>query len=163
MVMKNLKNLFLTPLRPAQIPKWIPIVLIILTLVGFSDATYLTIEHYQNEIPPCTIGGCESVLTSQYAVVAGLPISLIGAIYYLILTILLFIYLDFKREIFLRTALLVPVIGFLASAGLMFIMFFIIKSFCPYCAVSAIVSSSIFIISIYAIAKSRNNQAIQRL
>jgi len=160
MVMKNLKNLFLTPLQLARIPRWIPIILIILALIGFADAAYLTIEHYQNEIPPCTIGGCETVLTSQYAEIAGLPVSLFGAKYYLTLLIILFIYLDSKKEIFLRIPLLLSTLGALASLSLMFIMFFIIKSFCLYCTISAIVSLTIFIISIYAIAKSRNNQAV---
>src|SRR3989344_6187882 len=93
------------------IPKWIPILLLMLALFGFADATYLTIEHYLNKVPPCSIGGCETVLISQYANILGMPVSLLGAIYYLFITIFIFIYLDTKREIFLRIPIFVSVLG----------------------------------------------------
>ncbi len=132
------------------IPKWIPVALLILALIGFADATYLTVEHYQNKIPPCTIGGCETVLTSQYSSVLGVPVSLFGAVYYLIILILLFIHIDTKKEIFLRVPLLLSILGLIASLGLMYLMIFVIKAFCPYCAVSALTSIIIFSFAIYA-------------
>lgn len=138
--MKNLKNLLTVPLQLHKLPKWIPILFLVLAIIGFADSTYLTIEHFQNKIPPCTIGGCESVLSSGYAVIAGIPISLLGAMYYLLLIILLIIFLDTKKEIILRAHSIVSVIGFIASIGFMYIMIFIIKAFCPYCVVSASVS-----------------------
>lgn len=138
--MKNLKNLLITPLQLQRVPKWILILFLIFAFTGFADATYLSVEHYQNKIPPCTLGGCESVLTSQYAQIFGIPVSLLGALFYLVLLILLFIYLDTKKEMFLRLHSIISVVGFLASIGFMYIMIFVIKAFCPYCVVSASVS-----------------------
>ncbi|MDQ5893501.1 MAG: hypothetical protein QG640_513 [Patescibacteria group bacterium] len=160
--MKNLRKLLTTPLQLQQIPKWVPVVILAIALIGFADATYLTIEHYQNEIPPCTIGGCESVLTSQYAQVAGIPVSLLGALNYLIIVTLLFLYLDTKKEIFLRVPVLLSVFGAVASIGFMYIMIFVIKAFCPYCVVSAATSLSIFAVSLWLVLKSRNlSQQVQ--
>lgn len=147
--MKNLRNLLTTPLQLQRIPKWVPLILLAIALVGFADATYLTIEHYQNEIPPCTIGGCESVLTSQYSQIIGIPVSLFGSLYYFVLIVLLFLYLDTKKEIFLRIPVLFSVLGALASLGLMYIMIFVIKAFCQYCVVSALTSISIFCLSLW--------------
>lgn len=151
-------KLLLQPINYSLIPKWIPIALLILAFVGFADATYLTIEHYQNEIPPCTIGGCESVLTSQYAQVIGVPVSLLGSVYYLFLIILLFLFLDYKKEIFLRIPLLFSILGAVASLGFMFVMIFIIKAFCQYCVLSAITSISIFLLSYWSLYLSRKVQ-----
>lgn len=135
------------------VPKWVPIFLLIVALIGFADATYLTVEHYLNTIPPCTIGGCETVLTSSYAEIAGIPVSLGGSIYYFFIVLMLFMYMDSKKEIFLRLPLLASVVGFISSLWFMIVMVFVVKAFCPYCVVSALTSTTIFAISIYTLIK----------
>lgn len=158
--MKNLKNLLTTPLQLQIIPKWIIIMLVIAVLIGFADATYLTVEHYQNKIPPCTIGGCEIVLTGSYSQIIGIPVSLLGAIYYLFILIFLILYIDLKKEIFLRVPLIVSIFGLIASIWFSYLQIFVIKAFCPYCAVSAVTSLIIFISAFHIFSK---NHAIQRL
>lgn len=133
------------------IPKWLPIFLLIIALIGFGDSTYLTFEHFQNEIPPCTIGGCESVLTSTYSEFIGIPVAIFGAIYYLFMMIMLFLYIDLKKEIYIRIPVLISIIGLLASLWFSFLQLFIIKAFCPYCVVSGITSLIIFITSVYIV------------
>ncbi len=49
----------------------IVIVMFIAALVGFADSAFLTAEHVRGIIPPCTLGGCEGVLTSRYASIGG--------------------------------------------------------------------------------------------
>ena len=47
---------------------------------GLADALYLTIEHLAGRSVPCSVtGGCEEVLTSSYAVIAGIPLAAVGA------------------------------------------------------------------------------------
>ncbi len=135
------------------IPKWIPILLLVVALIGFADATYLTIEHYSNKIPPCSIGGCETVLTSPYSQFAGIPVSLMGSIYYFFIILMMFMYYDTKREIFLRLPMMLSVLGLISSLWFMAVMIFIIKAICPYCIVSALTSITIFVISVYTISK----------
>lgn len=127
-----------------SIPKWMPIILFIFALLGFIDATYLTIEHFLNSIPPCTIGGCETVLTSVYAEILGIPVALLGSLYYLIISVFIFIYFDTKKEIFLRIPSYLSVLGLLSALWFSHLQIFIIKAFCPYCAVSAFISIMIF-------------------
>ena len=55
----------------------------LLAVVGLADSIYLTVEHLAGRSVPCTItGGCEQVLNSSYATLAGLPLSGLGALAY---------------------------------------------------------------------------------
>ena len=55
----------------------------VVSLLGLADATYLTIEHVTGQSVRCTIiAGCSEVLSSKYAVVAGMPLAMIGAAAY---------------------------------------------------------------------------------
>jgi uncharacterized membrane protein len=48
---------------------------------GVLIASFLTWQHLAGEIPPCgPVRGCETVLTSPYAAVAGIPVALAGAL-----------------------------------------------------------------------------------
>lgn len=141
----NLKRLLKTQLLP--LPKWILNTLLVVALIGFADATYLTVEHFANTIPPCSIGGCEIVLTSAYSEILGIPVSLFGAIFYLLIAISLFVYRDTQKSIFLVMPLMASALGFVASVSLIFVMMFVLKAFCPYCLVSAITSTTIFVIA----------------
>lgn len=50
----------------------------VLALAGAGIAAYLTYTHYRGVAPVCTTGGCEIVLSSEYAKVAGLPVAVLG-------------------------------------------------------------------------------------
>lgn len=152
----NLKRLLKTQLP--QLPKWIPIALFVVALIGFGDATFLTVEHYRNSIPPCAIGGCETVLTSVYSETLGVPHSLVGAIYYFIVAVLIFLFLDSEKEKFLRLALILTPIGLLASVFFVSIMLFVLKAFCLYCSVSALTSTLLFVGAIVIFKRSLQNE-----
>lgn len=145
--MKHLKRWFSKPLK--LIPNSLVIFALVVALLGFADASYLTIEHYQGVIPPCSVvEGCEQVLTSEFAVVAGIPVALVGAIYYLLISIGIFAYLESKNEKLLKLALLIPVIGFLATLYFLYLQVFVIGAYCLYCLGSALVTTILFIISL---------------
>lgn len=150
--MMNLKKLLTTPFRNS-LSRGFLIFLFVVAGLGFADASYLTIEHFTNKIPPCVVGSCEQVLTSQYAVVAGIPVALGGAIYYLIFLVLIMIYLDTKKEIVLRGALIFTVFGFIASLYFTYLQAFVINAFCQYCIISALTSTILFITSIVIFKK----------
>ena len=55
----------------------------VLALVGFADAAYLTATHYAGASVFCgASGGCETVLSSEFATLGPVPVALIGAVYY---------------------------------------------------------------------------------
>lgn len=134
--------------------KTLVIIFLLVALVGFLDATYLTVKHYANAIPPCSVlHGCETVLTSPYATIGEVPISLIGSAYYLMLFLLGVLYLDTKKEIVLRRAAQFTWIGLLTSGGLVSLQLLVIRAICLYCMASAITSTLLFILGMLILAR----------
>lgn len=139
---------------------WFALSFLIVSFLGFLDATYLTAQHYLGTIPPCVITtGCETVLTSEHNAIFGIPVALIGAAYYLLLFLLAILSLDVKRETIHFAAFLTP-IGFLASLYFVYLQLFVIKEICSYCVVSAATSTILFILGLFIIIKSSRSKAI---
>ncbi len=128
---------------------------LILSFIGFLDAAYLASAHYAGLSVKCFINGCEAVLTSQYAAIAGIPVALLGAIYYLIIFIFIIAYLDFKKEFFMNFAVRLAIVGFIVSLLLMSIQIFIIKALCLYCFVSFIIFTILFVSGLFILNKNK--------
>lgn len=115
--------------------------------LGFLDATYLSVEHFLNRVPPCTIvHGCEAVTTSSYAVLFGIPMALLGALYYLAIILALVYYMDAKKTWIIKWTARLTVVGFLFSLYLVYLQLFVIHAICLYCMVSALSSTALFIL-----------------
>ncbi|MDO8509867.1 MAG: vitamin K epoxide reductase family protein [bacterium] len=140
--------------------KIIAIIFLIVSAIGFFDATYLTVEHYRGSVPPCSIAGCEVVLVSQYSVVAGVPVALLGAFYYLMILVLSIAYLDNKKEIIIYLAAYSTFAGFIASIYFVYLQIFVIGHICQYCMVSATTSTILFIFGMYVIFKKENRSKV---
>lgn len=137
-----------------QISKWTAILITALALIGFFDAAYLTAEHYAGNIPPCFIAtGCESVTTSVYSTVYGVPVALAGAIYYLILFILGVGLLTNTTTKNLKWISMISGLGFLATAYFVYLQLFVINAICSYCMISAITTTLVFLTSAYQFRK----------
>lgn len=111
------------------------ILLIIFSLLGFIDATYLTITHYKNIIPPCTIThGCEKVLSSSFAVILGIPMAMYGSFYFFASTIINILIFQHQKNIWIRRLFMAfHSSGLVAAFVLLFLQFVIIKALCQYC------------------------------
>lgn len=131
------------------------IVFIVIAGLGFADAMFLSVEHYLGVIPPCSIGGCEKVTTSEYADIFGIPVAYTGALYYVALLVLLLLFIDFKKVIFVKGIFALTTIGFLFSLYFTFLQFFVIKAICPYCLFSALTSTALFLLCCWG---ARRNQ-----
>jgi uncharacterized membrane protein len=110
------------------------------SIVGLVDSIYLTVEHLAGRSVQCTIvHGCSEVLSSPYSSVRGIPLALIGAIAYFIVfslaTLAAFGYRSMAR-------LLPLVVGvmFLTTLWLFYLQAFVIKAFCQFCLLSALVT-----------------------
>ncbi len=131
------------------IPKWIIAIFIILSFFGFLDASYLTLKHYLGTPLNCSVfEGCEKVANSPYAVILGVPVALLGMIYYTALFFLSYLYYETKNPRLAPWILGLPVAGFLFSLYLVYLQLFVIKAICVYCAGSALISTILFILSL---------------
>ena len=137
--------------------KIIAITFIVLSAIGFLDATYLTIEHYRGSVPPCAIAGCEIVLKSGQSAVVGIPVALLGVIYYLTILILSIAYLESGKITILRLASYLTIIGIIASAYFVYLQFFVIGQICQYCMISAGTSMGLFVAGAHNLRKSKFN------
>lgn len=126
---------------------FIPSAFAITALIGFADATYLTIKYFQNEIPPCTlVAGCDVVTTSEYATIFGIPVALLGSMYYLALLLLTVAFFDTKKEAVFRFACTSTWIGLVASIYFVYLQLFVLDAICLYCMGSAMTSTVLFVL-----------------
>ncbi|MBI2590060.1 vitamin K epoxide reductase family protein [Candidatus Berkelbacteria bacterium] len=115
----------------------------LLCLLGFADALYLTIKHYQGIVPICSLTeGCDEVLTSSYATLGDVPIALFGTLYYLALLVFLHLPTRVSRGLFFVLVSL----GLFASLGLTYLQFGVLQAICVYCLGSAMITFSLWII-----------------
>lgn len=147
-----------------KIPNILIILFLTVSFLGFLDATYLTAQHFLGAIPPCVITtGCETVLTSEHNNIFGIPVALLGSLYYISLFLLAVFYLDTKQVRIIRLAAYLSPLGFLASLYFVYLQLFVLKEICPYCMVSALTSTTLFILGIFIIRSSRSATSFQKV
>lgn len=132
------------------------ILFIFIGLVGFLDATFLTIEHYRQAIPACAIvSGCKQVLLSSYSNIGFVPLSVLGMVYYAIIIIGALLFFDLRKLHFLHLLAAFSLLGIIASAYFIYLQIFIIKALCIYCLGSALTSTLLFFNGWFVYRKTR--------
>lgn len=122
-----------------------------LALVGLVDSVYLTWVKWEGAYDSCVgIGNCELVNQSRYAELWGQPIALWGALGYLAILILL---LGERRwpigEEFAPLVVFgMGTVGTLYSAYLTYLEVAVLEAICPYCVLSALAMTALWILSI---------------
>jgi uncharacterized membrane protein len=135
----------------------IVVLFLVFAFLGFLDATYLTAKHFLDSPVTCTLlEGCEVVTTSQYSEIFGIPVALLGLIYYLLIFVLVNRYRETGVEKFLIGASRFTIFGLLASVWFIFVQAVLLKAFCIYCLLSAITSITLFVIGIITLKRLRN-------
>jgi uncharacterized membrane protein len=135
---------------------------IICAVIGLADSIYLTWIKLSHTTALCLpgVGDCETVNTSRYSEIFGVPIALLGALVYLaIITILLLkdrvsLITDFGLYFVFGLSL----VGVLYSVYLTYIEIAVIHAICPYCVISAIVILLIFVSSILRLSQDQGSQ-----
>jgi uncharacterized membrane protein len=115
-------------------------------IAGIADAVYLTVSHYTAAAVPCSItGGCETVLSSNYAELFGFPLALYGALAYFA-AFSLAVLTAFGRHQLWK---LFGILSFFMAAfsiWLIYVQAFILRAFCQFCLFSAATSLLLFFI-----------------
>ena len=119
---------------------------IVLSLCGVAVAGYLTWVHYAEAQAFCVSGGggCERVQTSEYAVIAGVPVALIGLAGYLALAVAF----AMRRPEAVTAAAFMGIAGVGFSAYLTYVELFTLQAVCQWCVTSALLMSAIAAIAI---------------
>lgn len=124
----------------------LPILAAIIALVGICDGIYLTIHHLTATPVPCSIvAGCETVLTSEYAEIAGIPLAAFGGIAYFVVFCLALLTAFGNRALWKVFGLFVILMA-LFTLWLLYLQAFVIKAFCQFCLLSAATTFTLLII-----------------
>ena len=118
----------------------------LLSVLGLADALYLTIEHVTGKSVQCTIiSGCSEVLSSPYAVIAGIPLAAVGAAaYFTVFSLATLAAFGYRAA----GTLLTPLISamFFVSLWLIYLQAFVIREFCQYCLFSAAITTCLLVV-----------------
>ena len=118
--------------------------IVILCILGIGDAGYLTYVHYSGTKPLCTFGGgCETVQTSRWATLDGVPIAILGLIGYIAILLSLAI----RHELARAAAFGIALIGGAFSLYLTYRELFTIKAICQWCVGSAVLMTALSVLT----------------
>jgi uncharacterized membrane protein len=116
------------------------VAILVFAVIGLLDASYLTYEHYNGLAGLLCLGGhhghssCETVQSSVYSKVAGVPVALLGLVGY----ILLLGSLRIPGEQGRFATFAIAVFGFAFSMYLTYRELFSIHAICEWCVGSAV-------------------------
>lgn len=131
----------------------------IASLVGLVVSGYLSYVKLFHAPIYCTpgLGDCATVNASQWSLLWGIPIAVLGMLSYLAVLLLIFLgpRIEFVKTFSRQAIFGISLFGFLFSMYLTYLELFIIKTMCQWCVISAISMTVIFIASIFSIKRSR--------
>jgi uncharacterized membrane protein len=139
--------------KTGQVLKWVSIAL---TILGAADAIYLLVLKYSQSEAMCVGShGCITVNNSSYSMIYGIPVSLLGLIAYLAIgaSLILESYWKHAHNHGPLLTFGATLIGVIFSAYLTWIELLIIHATCPFCLISAVVISIIFILAVIRLVR----------
>jgi uncharacterized membrane protein len=132
-----------------------------LALVGLAVAAYLALEKLSGGTPACgPLHGCETVSSSQYSEVLGIPVAVVGLAYSVVLAGASTAWWRSADAGRARQALLVAyglgLIGTFVIAALTYLELFVIEAVCVYCVTYGLTVIAGLVISAVAVRGSRS-------
>jgi uncharacterized membrane protein len=132
-----------------------------LAVAGLLISAYLTWVHYMGVAPICVggSGGCETVQTSSYATILGVPVAVVGLVGY---SSLLFS-ASLRGAVGVYLGFLVALVGTLFSAYLTYLEVFVIHAICEWCVASGAVMVAALLCAAYGVWHlAKEERAVQR-
>ena len=122
-----------------------------LALAGVFVALYLTLYKlgYIGTLA-CSVGSCETVQTSRWATLFGVPVGAWGVGYYVVVLAVCLIGLtpSFAEQRGISLMLVVMTsIGVVFSAWLTYLELFVINAICQWCVISALLATALCVVS----------------
>ena len=131
----------------------------LLALLGLFDAAYLALERVTGGPIACPVGGgCETVQSSTYALLFGVPVAFIGVAGYTVLLVVALLSLQVPDLLGVSLhALLLALasIALLAGAYFMYVQVALIGAICFWCAVAALLDLLIWLAALVNWRSSR--------
>jgi len=132
------------------------VLLAVLAVGGLLMSAYLTWVHLLGMPPVCLTGnrGCETVQSSRYAEILGVPVAALGMGGYVGLLFAAVL----RGEVGVLLGLFVSLVGILFSAYLTYLELFVIYAVCQWCVSSAVLMMAAFVLSVIRIGRLRKTR-----
>lgn len=136
-------------------PRWPGLVGTLASIVGLGIAGYLTYEHYTGSSSlTCSDKGivnCLEVTTSTYSKVAGVPVAVLGLIFFVVMLILqLPVMWNRPGSAIRRVRMTWAVIGLFAVLYLLYTELFKIDAICLWCTAVHVLTFVVFVSTVLA-------------
>ena len=119
--------------------------------LGFVDALYLTAKRFLGSPLQCYFfGGCDAVNSSPYSNLLGIPLSLYGSVFYLLVVLTAVYYLQSKNPVAVKALMALTSLGLLFACYTFSLQAFVIKAYCFYCVLSMVTSTANFVLMFIA-------------
>lgn len=119
------------------------LLIFVCAVIGILDTAYLSYEHFAKIIPPCSTSiwvDCGKVLQSQYSIILGIPVAVLGLVHYVMLWLntVGVTFFNFKQSKYLMV--LQSWAAFFFSLYFVYLQLVVLRSICLYCMLSAFLS-----------------------
>jgi uncharacterized membrane protein len=141
-------------------PRWASPTIVVLALGGLAVSTYLTVVHYASTValacPDTGVINCEKVTTSPQSVIFGLPVAVVGMVFFTLMVVVNVPRAWDRADRPLRLARL----G-LAVSGVSFVLYliytelFTLHAICLWCTSAHVLALSIFAVIAFAESLAR--------
>jgi uncharacterized membrane protein len=140
-----------------RIPAWLPISTTILAIIGLLASAYLTYEHYTASTTlACSDSGvinCLKVTTSAQSKVFGIPVALLGLLFFVAMVpACLPVAWRSRSRMIRRARLAVATVGILFVFYLIYAELFIIDNICLWCTAVHVVAVALFAVIAFGTA-----------
>lgn len=130
--------------------KKLAIAMMVVSFLGFVDAAYLTIQRFTGASLPCTLThACDTVTRSEYSTILGIPVVVLGVIYYLTIFFGAYFFLEYRSRIYFKITAAMTVFGLIFSTWFVYVQLGILHAICQYCMLSALTSLVLFALGLW--------------
>ena len=138
--------------------------LTLLAVAGIGTSAYLTYSHYADDPTVCAgIGSCEFVQTSKYSEIAGVPVALMGLIYFIFMVCLCVTRLlrGDSVDTWVRPVAFTMTLGssFFVSY-LTYVELFVIDAICVWCVATASITIACLAVIVWIVASGAREEVV---
>jgi uncharacterized membrane protein len=132
-----------------RVPAWVPVVTTVLAVAGLAAAAYLTVEHYTSSTtlacPETGIVNCQKVTTSPQSTILGIPVALLGLVFFAaLLPACLPVAWRSGRRWLRRGRLGATVVGVALVIYLVYTELFTLNAICLWCTAVHVITLALF-------------------
>ena len=138
------------PVTDPLVQRWVPPVSLVLSVLGLAVSVYLTIEHYSSSTtlacPDTGALNCLKVTTSEQSAILGIPVAVLGLVYFVVMLGLSLLWHSPRADIRLGR-LVFAGIGVLFVAWLVYAELFILDAICLWCTAVHVLTVGLFAVT----------------